>query len=74
MMFRVSLACKHYFYIQSFSLTKCIVVVGVKKTEGCLSVCVCVCVSVCVSVCQQPFAETTGPISTKLTQMGPLMV
>ena len=38
------------FYIQSFSLTECIVIVGVRKTGGCLSVCLCVCVSVCVSV------------------------
>ena len=36
------------FYIQSFSLTECIVVVWVRKTGV---VCLCVCVSVCVSVC-----------------------
>ena len=39
------------FYIQSFSLTECIVVVRVRKMGGCLSVCVCVCLCVCVSVC-----------------------
>ena len=41
------------FYIQSFSLTECIVIIGVRKYRVvCLSlcVCVCVCVSVCVSV------------------------
>ena len=59
------------FYIQSFSLTECIVIVGVQKTGV---VCLCVCVSVCLSVCEQLFAETTGPISTKLTNIGPLMV
>ena len=30
--------------------------------------------SLCLSVCGEPFAETTGLISTKPTQMGPLMV
>ena len=39
------------FYIQSFSLTECIVVVQVRKMGGCLSVCLCVCVSVCLCVC-----------------------
>ena len=63
---------------QSFSLTECIVIVGVRKTGVVsLSVCVCVCLSVCLSVCLcvcgEPFAETTRPISTKLTQMGFLM-
>ena len=67
------------FYIQSFSLTECIVVVGVQKPGVvclcvCLSVCVCMCVSVCLSVCGQHFAETNWPISTKLTKMGYLMV
>ena len=38
--------------------------------NGGLSVCLCV----YVSVCAEPFGETTGPISTKLTQMGSLMV
>ena len=36
------------FYIQSFSLTECIVIVGVRKTGV---VYLCVCLSVCVSVC-----------------------
>ena len=37
------------YYIQSFSLTECIVVVRVRKTGGvCLSVCLCVCVCVCL--------------------------
>ena len=40
-----------HFYIQSFSLTECIVIVGVRKYRGCLSVCLCVCVCVCLSVC-----------------------
>ena len=41
------------FYIQSFSSTESIVIVGVRKTGVvCLSVCLCVCVSVCLSVCQ----------------------
>ena len=44
------------FYIQSFSLTECIVIVGVRKTGGCLCVCVCVCLSVCLSVCKRPAA------------------
>ena len=48
------------FYIQSFSLTECIVIVGVRKTGGCLcvclSVCLCVCVSVCLCVCNPPTA------------------
>ena len=35
------------FYIQSFSLTECIVIDGVRKYRSCL----CVCVSVCLSVC-----------------------
>ena len=35
-------------YIQSFSLTECIVVVRIRKIGV---VCLCVCVSVCVSVC-----------------------
>ena len=39
------------FYIQSFSLTECIVIVGVRKTGGCLCVCVSVCLCVCLSVC-----------------------
>ena len=40
------------FYIQSFSLTECIVIVGVGKYRVvCLSVCLCVCVCVCVCVC-----------------------
>ena len=40
------------YYIQSFSLTECIVIVGVQKYRVvCLSLCLCVCVSVCVSVC-----------------------
>ena len=73
-------------YIQTFSLTECIVIIGVRKTgvvclcvcvSVCLSVCLCVCLSVCLSVClcvcHEPFAETTRPISTKLTQMGSLM-
>ena len=38
------------FYIQSFSLTECIVIVGVRKTGGCLCVCLSVCLCVCVSV------------------------
>ena len=37
-----------FFYIQSFSLTECIVIVGVGRYRGCLSVCVSVCLSVCV--------------------------
>ena len=40
-----------YFYIQSFSLTECIVIVGVRKYLSCLSVCLSVCASVCLSVC-----------------------
>ena len=40
------------FYIQSFSLTECIVIVGVRKYRGCLCVCLCVCVSVCVCLCR----------------------
>ena len=41
-----------HFYIQSFSLTECIVIVGVGKTgDVCLSVCASVCVCVCLSVC-----------------------
>ena len=51
-------------------LTECIVIIGVRKTWGFLSVCLCM----CLSVCEQPFAETIGPISTKLTQMSPLMI
>ena len=40
------------FYIQSFSLTECIVIIGVGDTgDVCLSVCVSVCVCVCLSVC-----------------------
>ena len=39
------------------------------ENRGCLSVCL----SVCLCVCGEPFAETTRPISTKLTQMGSLM-
>ena len=39
------------FYIQSFSLTECIVIVGVGRYRGCLSVCLCVCLYVCLSVC-----------------------
>ena len=39
------------FYNQSFSLTECIGIVGVRKYLDCLSVCVCVCASVCVCVC-----------------------
>ena len=72
-----------HFYIQSFSLTECIGIVGVRKYLGCpcfcvcvcvcLCVCVCVCLSVCLSVCHEPFAETTRPITTKLTQMGSLI-
>ena len=31
-------------------------------------VCLCVCVCVCVFVCPEPFGETTGPISTKLSK------
>ena len=31
-----------------------------------------VCVSVCLCVCGEPFGETTGLISSKLKQMGPL--
>ena len=51
---KIQLAEKHVewtfyfgFYIQSFSLTECIVIVGVRKT-GVVCVCVCVCVSVCL--------------------------
>ena len=36
------------FYIQSFSLTECIVSLGSGDTGA---VCVCVCLSVCLSVC-----------------------
>ena len=48
------------FYIQSFSLTECIVIVGVRKTGVvCLSVCVCVSVSVCLwrAVCRNYSAD-----------------
>ena len=38
----------NFFYIQSFSFTECIVIVGVRKYRG---VCLCVCLSVCLSVC-----------------------
>ena len=39
------------FYIQSFSLTECIVIVRVRKTGVvCLSVCLSVCLCVCLSV------------------------
>ena len=39
-------------YIQSFSLTECIVIVGVGRYRVvCVCVCVCVCLSVCLSVC-----------------------
>ena len=54
-----------YFYIQSFSLTECIVIAGVRKIGI-------VYVSVCLCLCLRRYSETTGPISTKLTQMGPL--
>ena len=41
-----ALAAIMCFYIQSFSLTECIVIVGVRKTGVvCLCVCVCVCLS-----------------------------
>ena len=46
------------FYIQSFSLTECIVIVGVRKYLGCLSVCLCVCLCVCVSVCLSVYTRT----------------
>ena len=40
------------FYIQSFSLTECILIVRIRNTGVvCLSVCVSVCVCVCVFVC-----------------------
>ena len=39
------------FYIQSFSLTECIVIVGVRKYRSCLSVSMCVSVYLCVCVC-----------------------
>ena len=38
------------FYIQSFSLTECVVIVWVRK-RGVVCVCVCVCLSVCLCVC-----------------------
>ena len=44
------------------------------ENRGCLSVCLCVCLCVCLFVCEESFAETTGPISTKLTQIGPTIV
>ena len=70
------------FYIRSFSLNKCIGIVGVRKYLGCpcvcLSFCVCVCASVCkcvcLSICGQPCAVTTMPISTKLYRNGPSWV
>ena len=55
-LFRIKLFELHIgFYIQSFSLTQCIVIVRVGKylvvcLSVCVSVCVCVCLSVCVSV------------------------
>ena len=65
-----------YFYIQSFSLTECIVIVGVRKYLSCLSVClsICasvylsVCLSVCLPVCWRHNAKTTEPISMKLSR------
>ena len=45
----------------------CIVIVVVRKTGV-------VCLYVCLCVYHEPFAETTRPISTKLIQMGPLIV
>ena len=41
-------ACGARFYIQSFSLTECIVIVGVGRYLGCLSVRVSVCLCVCL--------------------------
>ena len=61
-----------HFYFQSFSTTECIMIVWVWKTYCCLSVCLSACL--CVCLCEEPFAETTRPISTKFTKMGPLMV
>ena len=61
------------FYIQSFSLTECIGIVGVRKYLGCLSaVCLCVCLCVCVCVCSRQYGETAGPISMKLSKNDPL--
>ena len=57
--------CIVYFYIQSFSLTECIVIDGVRKIGV-------VYVSVCLCLCLRQYSKTTGPISTKLTHMGPL--
>ena len=53
---------------QTFFLYAVIFTEYVRMDPGCLSVCLCVCVSVCVSVCPEPFGETTGPISTKLSK------
>ena len=61
------------FYIQSFSLTECIGIVGVRKYLGCLSaVCASVRLSVCLSVCSRQYGETTGPITMKLSKNDPL--
>ena len=57
------------FYIQSFSLTECIVIVGVRKTGGCLCVCLCVCVSVCLCVCWSIISKSYRPILMKLGRM-----
>ena len=56
-----------YHYIQSFSLTECIGIVGVRKYLGCLS-------AVCLCVCSRQYGETTGPISMKLSKNDPLWV
>ena len=46
------------FYIQSFSLTECIVIVVVRKTGvACLSVCLCVCVCLWRAVCRNYWAD-----------------
>ena len=60
------------FYIQSFSLTECIVIVRVRI---CWDVCpLSVCASVCASVCSRQYGETTCSISMKLSKNDPLQV
>ena len=57
------------FYIQSFSLTECIVIVGVLKTGGCLCVCVCVCVCVCLSVCLSVCVSVCLSVESRLPKL-----
>ena len=64
----VILTLSNFHYIQSFSLTECIVIIGERKYLGCLCVCVSVCV--CLSVkSREP--KLLGGITQNFVNMAP---